>query len=265
MSNRRTTAGSANDTPPPHYRRSPLFFLICSVFVQTVVLAAVIAAMQAQAHPAVLAIVAASVGWGVSIFLRLPAAWRVFNAVVLPLVAAGQLLTVPGWAYLGCAAAALLLYLPTLWSRVPYYPTSQAMYEAVLRELPPDRPVRFIDLGCGFGGLLCYLARQRPESTFVGVELSPLAYLLASLRVRLAGVTNISIQFRDLWRVPLAEFTVVYAFLAPPPMAALWQKASQELAPGSLFLVNSFPVPGVQATEIPVLGQRQVTLYRYLV
>ncbi|NDC38396.1 MAG: methyltransferase type 12, partial [Proteobacteria bacterium] len=162
-----------------------------------------------------------------------------------------------------CAGAALALYLPTLWTRVPYYPTSRAMYEAVLRELPQGKPVRFIDLGCGFGGLLCYLARHRPESSFVGIELSPIAFLIAWMQAKLKRVPNVSIQFRDLWGIPLSEFSVVYAFLAPPPMLPLWEKISQELTPGALFLVNSFAVPGVAARELPVAGQRQVTLYRY--
>jgi SAM-dependent methyltransferase len=267
---------AAEPSAPLHYRRSPVFFLLCSVLIQALALAATLAVAQQLAPSEVgglsattigvlLAGIAALVGWGFASFLRLPTLWRIFNAILLPIAGAGQLFIVPGWVYLACAGAALFLYLPTIWSRVPYYPTSQAMYAAVLQELPADQPVRFIDLGCGFGGLLCYLARQRPDSTFVGVELSPMAYLIALARVKLSGARNVSIQFRDLWRLPLAEFSVVYAFLAPPPMAAVWQKASKELRPGSLFLVNSFAVPGVKAHEIPVAGKRQVSLYRYQV
>lgn len=265
---------AASLSAPAHYRRSPIFFLLCSILIQALALAATLAVAQQLASPEggglstmslgmLLTCVAAAVGWGFAAFLKLPTLWRIFNALLLPVAGAGQLLMVPGWFYPACAAAALFLYLPTIWSRIPFYPTSQAMYAAVLQELPTDGPVSFIDLGCGFGGLLCYLARQRPESTFVGVELSPMAYLLALLRVKVLGTRNVSIQFRDLWHLSLSNFSVVYAFLAPPPMADLWNKASKELSKGSLLLVNSFAVPGVRAREIPVPGQRQVTLYRY--
>jgi hypothetical protein len=37
---------------------------------------------------------------------------------------------------------------------------------------------------------------------------------------------------------------VVYAFLSPAPMPRLWEKICAEMKPGSLFISNSFPVPG---------------------
>jgi SAM-dependent methyltransferase len=268
--------GARKGADPLHYHRSPISFLLYSVVIQASVVAVVVAGAHmlapvpsAGASAAlgifcvVLGCLATSVGWGLAVFLKLPTPWRILNALLIPLVVVSQLLAIPGWLYSVCAAAGLLLYLPTTWSRVPYYPSSRAMYEAVLQELPSDHPVRFVDLGCGSGGLLCFLARHRPESTFVGVELSPLAFCLAWVQVKLAGVRNVSLEFRDLWRISLSDFAVVYAFLAPPPMQALWEKVSRELPPGGLFLVNSFPVPGILAKEIAVPGERQVTLYRY--
>jgi hypothetical protein len=48
-----------------------------------------------------------------------------------------------------------------------------------------------------------------------------------------------------LWQTPLADHDLVYAFLSPAPMSELWAKAQAEMRPGSLFVSNSFPVPGV--------------------
>jgi len=48
-------------------------------------------------------------------------------------------------------------------------------------------------------------------------------------------------------QAPLGDFDVVYAVPSPVPMLTLWQKAKREMRPGSLFVSNSFPVPG----EVP--------------
>ena len=47
---------------------------------------------------------------------------------------------------------------------------------------PSDRPVRAVDIGSGLGGLVLELARRRPDSVFMGIELAPLPWLLSWLR-----------------------------------------------------------------------------------
>jgi hypothetical protein len=49
---------------------------------------------------------------------------------------------------------------------------------------------------------------------------------------------------------PLAGQDVVYAFLSPAPMKQLWAKAQAEMTPGSLFVSNSFPVPGASRPRL---------------
>ncbi|MDH5586413.1 MAG: hypothetical protein OEZ05_07260, partial [Nitrospirota bacterium] len=54
-----------------------------------------------------------------------------------------------------------------------------------------------------------------------------------------------SIQWGDFWKDDLAQYDVVYAYLSPVPMQRLWEKARQEMQPGSLLISNSFIIPGV--------------------
>ena len=253
--------------------RSPLYFLFLSTVIQCVATGLTLLVVHAaqdtleSLNVAVFVLVGlvlyAALALALAFFLDLPPLWRLFNVLFLPAIVGMQELNLPNEVFPIAVCVALLLYLPTLWTRVPYYPSSRAMYEAVLKELPESKEIRFIDLGCGFAGLLCYLAKSRPDSQFVGVELSPLAYAVSKINALSRGAKNLKIQYRSIWGVPLSEFDVAYAFLAPPPMAALWEKASEELPAGGIFLVNSFPVPDVKAQEIKVPGSRQVTLYRY--
>ena len=57
---------------------------------------------------------------------------------------------------------------------------------------------------------------------------------------------------------------MVYAFLSPVPMTALWNKVEKEMKPGGLFISNSFPVPDIEPSEIvEVDDERQTQLYCY--
>lgn len=193
--------------------------------------------------------------------LTLPLVWRTLN-VVLPVAAYILLqIEIPSWVFLAAAVFMTVIFVPTLWTRVPYYPSSKAMYEAVLAELPKDREIVFVDLGSGFGRMLRYLARKRPESKFIGFEISPAPWFfskVASLRT-----PNVSNRFQDFWKVSLQPYDVVYTFLAPPPMEEIWRKVKTEMRPGSLYLNNSFGVPAKAEKAISVPGPRQRTLYRH--
>ena len=56
-------------------------------------------------------------------------------------------------------------------------------------------------------------------------------------------------------------FDVVYAFLSPVPMPALWSKVCREMRPGSRFISHSFEVPGeTPQRTIPVAGREGARL-----
>ena len=92
------------------------------------------------------------------------------------------------------------------------------------------------------------LADHFPDSHFTGVEHAPLAWLVG--RYFCIGRPNIHWRWEDMWQVKLDDFDVVYAFLSPVPMPRLWEKIQAEMQPGSLFISNSFPVPGAAPDRI---------------
>lgn len=161
---------------------------------------------------------------------------------------------IPAWIYLALFAALALVFGGGLLSRVPLYHASRDAWEK-LEGLVPDRPdLRFVDLGCGFGGPVAHLAARRPEGVFVGVEASPFTWLVAWLRC--LPHTNAHIRLGSLWRTDLAGFDVAYAFLSPVPMPALWAKVRREMRPGTRFISHSFDVPNETPHRvIPVRGR----------
>jgi SAM-dependent methyltransferase len=116
--------------------------------------------------------------------------------------------------------------------------------QALARLIPIDAGFEFVDLGCGLGGTLATLARLRPDGCFHGVEVAPLPFAVSALRA-LASGGQVQVRYGDFWKLDLAHYDVVYAFLSPVPMPRLWQKARAQMRPGTLLVSNSFEVPGV--------------------
>nr|MBP9655293.1 class I SAM-dependent methyltransferase [Rhodocyclaceae bacterium] len=79
------------------------------------------------------------------------------------------------------------------------------------------------------------------------------------------GRPNIRWRWDDLWQADLGNYDVVYAFLSRAPMPRLWEKVQAEMKPGSLFISNSFPVPGAtpdQVIEVDCTPPRPLYCYQ---
>lgn len=188
------------------------------------------------------------------VVLGLPA-WWIPIQVVLPFALLLRLAWgYPPWVDLVLLLGLALVYGGGLATRVPLYNASHDAWARLETLLPEGPGFAFVDLGCGLGGPIAHLARVRPEGAFLGVESSPLPWLVAWLR-NLAR-PQVRIRFGSLWDQDLAGFDVVYAFLSPEPMAALWAKAAKEMRPGSRLVSHSFEVPGIPAAQVlPVEGR----------
>jgi len=189
---------------------------------------------------------------GVALFFatisRQPWWWRVIHAGFMPLVWFTHSLAIdPNWFLFG-AILLLLVFRGALSGQVPLYLSNKQTVGALADLLTERGPSRFLDLGAGLGSTTVPLADTLPDSQFTGVENAPLTWLAG--RLLSLGRPNIHWQWLDLWQTGLADYDVVYAFLSPAPMPRLWEKVKAEMRPGSLFVSNSFPVPGMTPDRI---------------
>lgn len=185
----------------------------------------------------------------------LPRWWRPIQLLFAPALYGALLLALPPWIYLVGLLLCLLLLGNSVRDRVPLYLSSRSAWAALERHLPATPGARVLDLGAGLGGGLAGLAARHPQLQFVGVESSPLLWLVC--RLRTGRFANVEVRWRDLWSEPLHDYAVVYAFLSPAPMPRLWTKVKAQMRPGNLFVSNSFEVPGVEADEILAVGDRR--------
>ena len=179
---------------------------------------------------------------------RQPWWWRIIHAIFLPMVwLTSQWAIDPVW-FLGGFIFLLLIYRGALSGQIPLYFSNQDTVRELARLIEAEQPSAFLDLGAGIGSTTIPLSDHFPDTTFTGVENAPLTWLVG----RLLGVgrPNLVWCWEDFWKINLASQSIVYAFLSPAPMERLWKKARTEMQPGSLFVSNTFPVPGITPTRI---------------
>ncbi len=165
--------------------------------------------------------------------------WRAIQ-LLFPVALFGAVqLAIPPLVFLAVFLFLLLLYWSTYRTQVPYYPSNRRVWEAVAGLLPDKQPVRVIDIGSGLGGLVLDLARRGPAVEALGIELAPLPWLVSRLRARLARSRARFIR-GDYDALNFGEFDLVFAYLSPAAMHALWRKAAREMRPGSLLLSYEF-------------------------
>ena len=200
-------------------------------------------------------VVAAILGmrWGL-------ARWWLPINMVLPIVAgAALLLELPSWFFGVAFVLLVVVYWNASTDRVPLYLSNPTTWRALSELLPPDDGGRFLDLGSGIGGTTLHLAGARPDMTFDGIESAPGPYLLSWVRWKLGGRGNACFRYGDFWSVDLGDYDVVYAFLSPAPMAKLFDKVRREMKPGSVFISNSFAVPGETPDNLRILDDGRRT------
>lgn len=191
---------------------------------------------------------------------RQPWWWRTIHLVFAPLAwAVAQLAIDPGW-FLLAFFVLLLAYRGALSGQVPLYFSGDAAVEAIAELIEERRIRRFLDLGGGIGSIVVPLARRFPEVRFVAVENSVLPWLFGWLRTR--GLRNCEWRWQDLWATELRPFDLVYAFLSPAPMPRLGTRVALDMRPDSLFLSNSFEIPGRAPSFVTMAGERP--LYGYV-
>ena len=192
------------------------------------------------------AVVQGAVAMRIALFAGAASWWIGLHGAFAPAaVWAHELALAPAW-WAAAFALLLLVFGATFRTQVPLFLTARKVRAALAGLLDPTRSLRIVDLGCGLGSVLTALKRARPDCICDGVELALLPYLVSRLRGARAGC---QVERADLMTVDLSRYDVVYAFLSPAPMHALWLKARREMRPGSRFVSLAFAVPGVPADQ----------------
>ncbi len=98
-------------------------------------------------------------------------------------------------------------------------PETELLVELALRLIPADQPCKILDLGTGSGVIAITIAKHRPQSQLVAVDLSDTAIAVARWNAKNLQVNNIHIMVGD-WFGELSEEKFDLIVSNPPYVAA---------------------------------------------
>ena len=162
----------------------------------------------------------------------------------------------------GGALLFILFALSFILGKAPFVPTPSRVIGKMM-ELADIKPgEKVYDLGCGDGRLVIE-AHRRFGARAVGIEISPLAYLLARIRVLVSGA-DVALVLGNCFSQDISDADVVFCYLLPGHMHKLQQRF-RTLKKSCRIISHQFEIPGVRPrTRIEVEGRSYVaTILKY--
>lgn len=138
-----------------------------------------------------------------------------------------------------------LMYWSVFLTQVPYYPSSNSACDVVAGLIDHDKRLEIIEIGSGLGGFSIRLAKLHPKSSYLGIEIAPLPFLISLIRSK---YQRSAVRFRlgNYEKVDLAHFNLVFAYLSPAAMPKLYEQCKAQMKAGSILVSHEFIVPGVK-------------------
>ena len=212
-------------------------------------------------HPMMAALLAGVYAAVLSRLAGLDPWWMAIQLVFTPAVVFAASAQLPSAVWIGLFLVLVAIYWSTFRTQVPLYLSSRKVRQALV-PLLPDGAFTFMDVGSGVGGVLLDLAAERPDGEYHGIESAPFPWLVSWIRIMTGGHRNCHAHLGSLWNRDLSGYDVVFAYLSPVPMPALWEKVQREMRPGTMFISNTFSIAGeTPGTIVAVDDLHHSTLY----
>jgi len=141
----------------------------------------------------------------------------------------------------------------------PYVDSSLKISDEIIDFLDLKKEDIFYDLGCGSGFILSLVAERKVKKA-IGVELSPMAYLMS--KIITFKFKNAQVIYSDFNKIDLSKATVIYCYLFPKPAQKLHVKFAKELKKGTRVICQDFPLKDKKPSLTKKIGRH--TLYEFV-
>lgn len=145
----------------------------------------------------------------------------------------------------------LALVVPTIYAfyiGAPILFTPKSSIRQALEFCKVEKGRKFYDLGCGTGRNIKIAAREFGLDA-IGLELSPILFLIAETDLILTGTTA-SVRMENIYKADLRQADVVFCFLTPKAMVKLAPKFERELKAGAKIISYCFRLPDWEPLKI---------------
>ena len=195
-----------------------------------------------------------------SYFINMAVWWRWIH-LCFPITALAMMhWQLPNTFYLAGFVITLSLFWTTFRSQVPFFPSRPSVWKEVSQLMPKDKKIRLIDIGSGLGDMSMYIAKVRPDSLVEGIEIAPLPWLISVVRARFNS-PKARFKLGDYRALNFKDYDIIFAYLSPAAMLALWAKATKEMKTGSLLISLEFEIPGVSPSMKIAANENSPSMY----
>lgn len=129
-------------------------------------------------------------------------------------------------------------------AKVPFISVPNSILPDIEKALEIKKGSVVYDLGCGDARVLFYLAKNNPDSKFIGIENSSFPYVIAKLNLwlgkRRGEAQNVQILKQDFFKYDLKDASHIFVYLYPNVMDDMLGKLDKELQAGSRLVSASF-------------------------
>ena len=140
-----------------------------------------------------------------------------------------------------------IVLIPTLiallWG-APWVPTPMNRVKKMLHLAKVKPCEKVVDLGCGDGRLVHHASRHH-QAKAVGLELSPLIYMMAKLAqpYHILRGSKAQVKFKNFYSHDLSDVDVLVFYLMPHALKRISPKFKKELKPGTRIVSYAFEMP----------------------
>jgi hypothetical protein len=147
--------------------------------------------------------------------------------------------------------AALSIVIYTLKNGIPPMPTTRYLCnqtEKIVRKYQVAGGTA-VEAGSGWGTLALYLGHRHPQLQFIGLENSPLPFLIARLLRLVLRRDNCRFLRTDMYRYDYRETNIVLCYLFAGAMRRFAPLFREQLPDGALVISLFFAIPGWTPVE----------------
>lgn len=199
---------------------------------------------------------------GLSIFFKVPIWWYAIHFFFPISVYAAYQLEIPWVWYFLCFLVSLGVFWSIFKTQVPFFPSTRWVTTELLQLIPKDNSSKVIDIGSGLGRLPITLGKERPMSTVEGIEIAPFLWIMSCL-IAFFRRSKVNIRLGNYHHLNFRDYDLVFAYLSPAAMPALWKKAASEMRNGTLLVSYEFIIPDVHPSFIISKGDDSPMLYAW--
>ncbi len=138
----------------------------------------------------------------------------------------------------------IAITIPTIYAMLkgaPFVPTPMKRAEKIVKMAKIKKGQVVYDIGCGDGRFV-YIAANKYGAKAIGIELSPLVYLLALIR-KLFWRSKAHIKYGDFALYNLKNADIIFCYLLPDTLKKLQPMIDKKIKKGTIIYSYAFQIP----------------------